>query len=257
MTKPGKSETTVHAVQTSLRIINAIQELETPTVTSIAKHLDIPKSTAFNHIHTLENQEYLVDTEDEGYRLGLRFLDHGVTARDNLTIYEASSPTVEQLADETDLAVWLGVEEYGRVVCVRKGMGERAVPTRGRIGRRLRMHSGSLGKAILAHLPAARIDEIIEDQGLPQLTENTITDSDALQDELNTIRQQGVAFNDGESMAGLRAVASPIFKDSTIQGAICAAGTRNRMKGEYFEDTLPARVKDAANEIELKLTYES
>lgn len=257
MAQSEKRRDRVDAVKTSLQIVTAIQNLETPTITNIASHLEIPKSTAFTHIKTLEDEEYIIESDDGKFRLGLKFLEHGIHSRDKLPLYHASSPAMEQLAEETELAVWLGVEEYGKVVCIKKQMGERAVPTRGKIGRGLRMHSGAMGKAILAHLPEERIDEIIEKHGLPARTDQTITDRELLYEELESIREEGVAFNDAESMDGLRAVASPIFLDSSIQGAICVAGTRNRMNGEQFKEILPARVKDAANEIELNLTYDS
>lgn len=257
MKKENENVSTVHAVETSLAIVNAIQELDDPGITEIAARLDLPKSTVFNHVKTLEKNHYLVDTETEGYRLGLKFLDHGIQARHNIEVFEASSPAMEQLASETQLAVWLAVEEFGKVVCIRKELGDRAVPTRGEIGRRLDMHSSSLGKAILANLSAERVDQIIEMYELPALTENTVTDRDELMEELETIREQGYALNDSESMEGLRAVASPIFSESDICGSICVAGTRSHIDGEYFDSELPARVKDAANEIELNLMYDT
>ena len=256
MENPDKTAFTVHAVETSLEVINAIQELEEPGITEVASYLDLPKSTVFNHLKTLEQNQYLVKTAPDGYRLGLRFLDHGIQARFNLDLFEASSPAMEQLAEETELAVWLGVEEYGEVICIRKELGERAVPTRGKIGRRLNMHSSSLGKAILAHLPSDRIEEIVQTFGLPPRTDQTVTDRDELFKELEQIADRGFALNDSESTEGLRAVSSPIFDDEGICGSICVAGTRGHMKGEYFETELPARVKDAANEIELNLVYE-
>lgn len=257
MQDSDETPTTVHAVETTLDIVNAIQALEDSGITDIATELDLPKSTVFNHVRTLEQSKYIVGGGADGYRLGLKFLDHGIQARNNLEVFDASSPAMEQLAEETGLAVWLAVEEYGEVVCIRREFGERAVPTRGEIGRRLNMHSSSLGKAILAHLSSERVEDIIEAYGLPKRTENTVSDPQTLRDELETIREQGYALNDGESTEGLRAVASPIFSESEITGAICVAGTRSHMDGEYFEAELPARVKDAANEIELNLIYDT
>lgn len=257
MQDTDETRSTVHAVETSLDIVNVIQRLDNPGITKIATELDLPKSTVFNHVRTLEQNKYIVEIPPGGYRLGLELLDNGIHARNNLGVFTASSPAIEQLAEETGLAVWLAVEEYGKVVCIKKQLGDRAVPTRGEIGRRLHMHSSSLGKAILAHLPTERVKDIIETYGLPKRTEYTISDPEALCDELDTIREQEYALNDGESMDGLRAVASPIFSESAIDGAICVAGTRSHMDGNYFEAELPARVKDAANEIELNLLYDT
>lgn len=257
MENQDATASTVHAVETSLAVVSAIQELDEPGITELATHLNLPKSTVFNHVKTLEQNHYIIESEGKGYRLGLKFLDHGIQARQKIEVFEASSPAMEQLAEETQLAVWLAVEEFGKVVCIRKELGERAVPTRGEIGRRLHMHSSSLGKAILANLPDERVDQIIDTYGLPARTEHTVTDRAELLEELDQIREQGYALNDSESLEGLRAVASPIFSESEVHGSICVAGTRSHVDGEYLDTQLPARVKDAANEIELNLIYET
>jgi IclR family acetate operon transcriptional repressor len=55
------------------------------------------------------------------------------------------------------------------------------------------------------------VDKAIEENGLPALTSNTITNKEALLEELATVREQGYAVDDVENEEGIRCVGAPIF----------------------------------------------
>lgn len=245
---------TVKAVETSFAIIEVLDELNQGGISEVANELSIAKSTAHKHLQTLEACEYVV-REDKEYRLSLKPLMFGRHVLSDVKIAEKSQPVIEQLANEIGEAIWVAVEEHGQAVYVNKALGERAVPSRGEIGERIDLHSAAIGKALLSHLPPERVEEIIEKRGLSKMTASTITDGDELLAELEAIRERGVAFNRGESLEGLRAVASPVLYEGRLEGAIAIVGSENRMKGEYFEEELPDLARGAANEIELNIAY--
>lgn len=249
-----KEEGTVKSVGTAFAILEKIEETDNAGVSEIADELSIAKSTAHKHLQTLVQNEYLV-REEGRYRLSLKHLKFGRHALEKVEIVDVAQPVIDHLAEETGEAVWVAIEEHGKAVYVGKALGERAVPSRGGIGNRIHLHSASIGKAILSALPAERVDEIIDRHGLPGLTEKTITTREQLLEELEEIRERGVAFNDGESLKGLRAVASPVEHGGEVMGAVAVVGTENRMKGDYFREDIPDLVRGAANEIELKLAY--
>jgi DNA-binding IclR family transcriptional regulator len=236
-------------------IIETVQKLEDPRLIDIATHLDFPKSTVHNHLGTLKENGYLKE-EDGVYDLTLKFLDHGIYAKQRLRITHLSEGILEQLAEDTNEAAWLMIEERGFVVGVEKALGERGVQTSGRIGRHTRFHYHAPGKAILAHLSPDRVDEILAKQGLPQKTEHTITDRLSLEEELSEVREEGVAFDVGEAIDGIRSVAAPVICDDTVEGAIGVVGPKNRLRGDRFHDKLPELVSGAANELELRLRYD-
>jgi len=66
-------------------------------------------------------------------------------------------------------------------IYLHRSTGELAVNSDSYIGHRVHLHNTALGQAILAHLPAERVEEIVDRYGLPASTENTITEGiDAL-----------------------------------------------------------------------------
>ncbi|MFB6073021.1 MAG: IclR family transcriptional regulator [Halobacterium sp.] len=251
------SETTptVNAVETTFRIIEELHDRGGAGVTELADALAAPKSTVHNHLKTLESSEYVVN-DDGTYRVGCRFLELGAHARDRRAIYEVAKPEVDRMAAETGELSGVLVEEHGRGVFLYRSKGDRAVHVDTYAGKRIYLHGTALGKAVLAHLPEDRVDAIVDRHGLPALTENTITDRDALADELAEIRETGVAFDDEERLDGLRSVAGAVTDpDGDVLGAVSVAGPTSRLQDGRFREELPDVVRSAVNVIDLNVTY--
>lgn len=247
--------TGIQAIDRTFRIVEAMSELEGVGVTELANRVDLPKSTVHHHLLTLERAGYVVRENDE-YRTGLKFLQVGERARKQHALYRVAHPEVEKLADKTDEISGLMVEEHGEGVFIYRDSGSEAAHIDTGIGDRVPIHCTALGKAIMAHLPDGRREEIIDRHGLTQITENTITDRDVLRDQLEETRERAIAFDDEERLNGLRSVAAPIF-DGTghVIGSISVAGPTHRMQGEYFYEELPETVLGIANVIELNIQH--
>ncbi|NHN49436.1 IclR family transcriptional regulator [Halostella sp. JP-L12] len=245
----------VKSVVTTFEVLQTLRRLDGAGVTELADELDLPKSSAYNYLSTLEQEEYVVKEGSE-YYVGLRFLDLGRYARQRNDLYETARPELESIADETGELVNLLVEEHGQGVYVCRVRGDQAVNVAASTGHRVSLHNTALGKAILSHMPEERVDAILDGHGMSAETERTITDRDELASELAAVRERGVAFDREERIGGLCCVAVPILDlDDRPVGAISVAGPTSRMQGERFETELPQMLKSAANVIELNLTY--
>ena len=246
----------IKSMETAFAIVETIHKRGQVRLTEIADVVGIANSTAFDHLLTLERHGYVI-REDENYRLGLKFLDHGMRARDHYrTLTETAEPVLEQLVADTDETVNLVVEERSQAVYLIRLTGDRGVPTNSWVGKRKPIHTISAGKSILAHLSEERVDEIVGADELKTVTGNTIDSRAELERELDEIREKGVAFNDRESHESIRAVGVPIVLKGTVIGAVSVAGPAKRLRGAYFREEIPELLQGAANEIELKLTYQ-
>jgi len=251
---PGPGGRQIQTVQTSCDVLDALETLDGAGVTELADHLGVSKATVHGHLSTLYRNE-LVTRDGDEYRISLRFVDFGEYAKNSVQIYEVAKGEIEKLARETGEMAQLMVEEHGRGVYLHKAKGENSVHTASYPGDRKHLHCTALGKAILAHLPRSRVDEIIERHGLPRKTDNTITDRETLFAELETVRERDIAVDDEEVLRGLRCIATPIKShDDRLYGAISVSGPLSRMKGERFDEELPKVVRDAANVIEINAT---
>lgn len=247
---------TLATTETSLRVVNKLKELDGARVTELAEEMDLAASTVHSHLATLEKTEYVVK-EGDRYCLGLRFLNLGEYVRQNNEYFSLAKSKVDQLAAETGGRGHFIVEEHGRGIYVYTKSGEHAVETFSRDGRRLYLHQTAAGKAILAYLPRERVREIIDRQGLPRRTDNTIIDPDDLFEELEAVRERdGIAFNEEEQIRGVRAVGAPVqdAADGVI-GSLSVSGPTHRMKGERLHEEVPDVVLGTANELELGIKY--
>ncbi|MGN8215793.1 IclR family transcriptional regulator [Halococcus salifodinae] len=246
---------TVKTARTTLEILEALKQRNGATVTDLTDAFDLSNSSIHNYLTTLERDGYVMK-KDDTYHVGLRLLSLGGAARHGEQIYDIAKDEVRAIADETGELANLLVEEHGKGIYVYRAQGENAVMTDSYIGQRVYLHNTALGNAILAHLPEDRVNEILDQHGMPAATENTITNRDDLFAELERIREEGVAFDDEARLKGLRCVAVPIVNNNdTVEGAISVSGPASRFEGEWFQEELPEKLKRIANVVELNTTY--
>lgn len=256
MTRSGTPRT-LETVERSFRIVETIQEFGGARVSELATHMDMAPSTVHGYLSTLEQNRYLIKEGDE-YKIGLKFLHVGGSRLVNDSLYEVAKKKTEELANESKERAQFIVEEHGVGIYVHTAVEESAVQVDARIGKETYLHASAAGKAILSHLPEERVDEVVDRWGLPKLNDNTITDRESLGEELERIRREKVSFNDCESIQGLRAVGVAILSPADeVVGALSISGPRNRIEGEWYNHDLPKLLRGAANEIELKIAYQS
>jgi DNA-binding IclR family transcriptional regulator len=252
---PTAVDRPVETVERAVEIVAYCKRNGPFGVAELARDLDCAKSTVHRHCRTLEANGLLV-REGDDYRLGVRFLDFGVVARDRSTLYREAQPKVDELADETEEKIWCTVEEHGRSVHIYGARGNHSVRTDARVGTRNYLHQHAAGKAILAKLPPERVDEILDVHGLPARTAHTITDPDRLREDLAEIRERGHAFNFEESVEGLHAVGAPVTDpDGVAIGAISISGPANRLAGDRLREELPSLLAGIVNEITINLAH--
>lgn len=245
----SKGSKTIEADKKLLDIIEHLDRSDGARVTEIATELDLSKSAVHAHLATLKQRGYVV-AEGDTYRLGILFLNLGSTARNRIPFYSSVRPRIERLADQTGERAQFVVEEHGLGFVVYRSWGEYAVQVEPQIGEPTHLHANASGKAILSALSEDEVIDIIDHWGLPERTENTITDREELLDELDEIREQGYAINRGESRHGFHALGAPLQVDESVVGAITISGPQNRIEDRPDEDVLNPLL-GIINELEL------
>lgn len=245
----------VKAVETTLSIVDLLHDRERASLEELADALDVGTSTVHRHLVTLRERGYVV-AEGGRYRLGTRFLTHGGRLRTQLPSHGFVERKVRELSEETGERAQFMVEEGGERVYVFIQSGRNGVRADAEIGKRGPLHASAAGKAILAHLPEERADRILSERLGRALTENTITDRDRIESELETVRERGYAVNDEESTAGLRAVGVPVrYDDGRPLGAMSVSGPTHRLDGDRLHEELPELLRGTAAEIELEVEH--
>lgn len=243
----------VSAVETACGIVDELHRMGPSRVSDLADAVDRSKGTVYTHLATLKAYDLVTKTGSR-YELSLRFWHIGQRVYANSPLLPAAVPDVRRLAQEVGAEVHLVVEQNGWGSVLHLEPGPEASRTPFTRGKQYHLHYLAGGKALLAALPPHRVDEIVSARGLPEQTDNTITDREALARELDTVRDQGFARDKQEFYTRLRGIGVAVLdsQDRPV-GAVVVAGPVGRLRGERFERELPETLLDAATSIELQV----
>lgn len=190
-------------------------------VSDLAEQLGMTRSTTHRYISTLESMRYLVqDRTSRKYRLGVRVLDLGLAVLNSMELRDVARPFMEQLCERSGHTVNMAVLDGQDIVYVERVRSRSGIDLHLFVGSRLPAYCTSMGKVLLAYLPKAQLDTVLDGTHFEQKGPRTITSREALMVNLQMVRQLGVAMNDEELARGLRSIAAPIFGQN---GAVVAA----------------------------------
>jgi DNA-binding IclR family transcriptional regulator len=117
-------------------------------------------------------------------------------------------------------------------------------------------HATALGKVLLAALSPLQFARYLETCELRPFTAKTIVEGATLQREIEEVRRNGLAFDDGEFDAEARCVAVPV-RDFTgrVAGAIGMSGPMWRLSLQALQEK-SKYVREAAAELSAQLGYQ-
>ncbi len=239
------------AVERALNILEAAaQRRDGLTNAEISRKLGIPKSSASYILRTLEKRSYLRREAETGrYRLGLKILSLGGDAQANLDIADVALPFMRILGEKIRMTVHLAVLDQGEAVYIEKVEAPGFFKVNTWVGRRMFLHSTSVGKCLLAWLPKHDIENIVKQQGMKKRTPKTITSITRLIAELDHVKQSGYAVDDEENSLGARCLGAPIFDAmGNVTAALGASGTLTQTDEASMPRIIEA-LKEAARRI--------
>ncbi len=224
-------------------------------VTEIARELEIHKSTAFRLLATLERRGVVEQhSETQKYRLGFAVVRFASSVRSSLDVVRAARPICDRLSRRADETVNLAVLEDDDVVNIHQVNLSSSRVTVDWLGSYTPLHCTSSGKVLLAHLPPAQVDGLL-DGPLERYTPATIVEPRELREELLRVRELGYASTREELEEGLNAVAAPIRgPDGEVVASVSVSGPSYRMEPERLPE-VGAIAVEAAAEISRRLGF--
>lgn len=221
----------------------------------VAKSLPIPKSSVYLLLDELKSMNYLTQDGEGRYRLWMRLIELGESASEGIDIREVARRHLSALTEQTGLLCHLGIFDGNSAYYVLKIESSSTISVRSREGKVISLYRSGVGKCLLAWLPPEKQDELIAGFDYKRLTPTTITDSEAMRREIETIRTQGWALDDEEDVPSVRCVAAPVFD---ARGAIVAAISAVGATVQIAADRIPplsAQVVSSARDISKELGW--
>lgn len=259
---PTQSRYWVKSVGRAIDIMELLaQESENGglSVTEIGSRLKLSKSAVFATLYTLTARELVRDTGigmSRRYSLGMGLARLGAEAAASTSLRDAARPHLEKLAQEIGATARLASLAGGRAVVIEQATGNERVRLDLSLGSAEALHTTSLGKAILAQMSENKARKLLEETGMEQHTERTITNVDEFIEHLKLVHEQGYAINDEEDAHGVFGVASPVFGHSgSCLGAVTITGLKRQQPPDFYYEDMAKAVQVTAMAISRSLGY--
>ncbi|WP_089399913.1 IclR family transcriptional regulator [Noviherbaspirillum humi] len=187
----------------------------------LAKRLDVPRSTVFRLLTTLERLGF-VERNDGGreYRLGMAVLRLGFEYLASLELTEIGRPMLDRLRDEIGYAANLVVRDGRSIVYIAKSVNSTSLVSSVTVGTRLPAHATVFGRVLLQDLTLAELRALYPEEHLEAYTPHTPKTALELFNIVQKDKQHGVVLQEGFFERGISTVAAPVRDQS---GRVIAA----------------------------------
>ncbi|MGH2832733.1 MAG: IclR family transcriptional regulator [Solirubrobacteraceae bacterium] len=229
-------------------------------IADLAEELGMSRPTTHRYVTTLTELGYLEQGAQRKYRLGLRVIDLGMSALNATSLHDHAHRYLEELRQRTSYTISIAILDgqdiilIDRVLSLRRGQIPNALGLR--IGSRLPAYRTAMGKVLLANLTEAEQHQLLSSMKLVKRGPNTITSKTALRQELEQVRDEGLAVDDQELAPDVHCIAAPLRNGAReVIAAVDMTATTSAITLEELVDALSPELISTAARISARLGY--
>lgn len=229
-----------------LRILGNSDDALGPS--EIARATGLDRSAVHRILMTLTRERLVARAGDNGtYRIGPDLMALGLVAANRLDLRRAARPHLETLYARVTETVNLSILDHDAALCIDMIEARHGLRMAASVGTRDSLTASSLGKVLLAFLPAPRRAALPAVLPLTAATPHSIRDRNALERDLAAVRERGYALDNEENEIGVSCVGAPIFGvDGDAVGAVSASLPTVRFTAERRPEIIAAVVAAAS-----------
>ncbi len=203
-----------------LQVIEAFHERpEGLTVSEASARTGLSRAAVRRLLITLERLGY-AEHKDAYFRLTSRILRLGFSFISSSSLASLSLPILEQLSAHIHESCSVSLLDGAQIVYIARSAPKRVMTIDLGVGSRLPAYCTSMGRVLLAALPAADMAQRLARSEVKALTPKTICGRKKLVGAIRQVRNQGYALVDEELELGLRSIAVPVISQT---GRVVAA----------------------------------
>lgn len=221
------------------------------TLSSLSEGSGLPMPTIHRLVRTLVGLGYARQLPNRTYALGPRLIHLGEVA--NRQIGSLARPALLHLVEQLGETANLAMLDDDRATYAGQVPSPHAMRMYTEVGTRVPLHFSAAGKIFLSQMDDDVATALVQRVGFAAPTSNTITTTDALTQELATVRDQGFAVDDEEQEIGVRCLAVAVPNAPGSPMAVSISGPTSRMSESLTEKAVPL-LRTAAQEISTALT---
>jgi DNA-binding IclR family transcriptional regulator len=189
------------------------------TLADLVELTGLPKTTLHRVCWKLVELGML-ERSGGGFRTGTKLFELGGMNPRLRGLRATAMPYMHTLASRTGSVVNLAVQCDSRALIVDEVFGGHTPHTTRMVGSPMPLHATAIGKALLSGVSEAELDRLLGQGLLRPYTRWTVVRPKLLREQLERVRQTGVAFSREEWKLGTAAVAAPVHADGEVVAAI-------------------------------------
>jgi DNA-binding IclR family transcriptional regulator len=239
----------IRAVGRALAIFDAFDNDHLSlSLQEIAERIRMPKTTAFRLVATLERTGFLVRLDNQQYCLSLKLARLGGLVRGTLSIRDIARPVMQQVNEQTRETVTLNTIVGNDRMVLEVVDTPSPLMSMARPGQHMPLLLGASSRILMAYMEPERLERVLK----ANAAEQPDFDRAAFDRELARFRRQGYALTRGQRVAGLTAIAVPIFDmDGKVPHCLALTGPSVRVdpRDSDLSDILVAAGRDISNRL--------
>lgn len=220
----------------------------------LSRRVGIDPSQVHRALRVLQQSAYVEqDPRTKKYRLASRVVELASSYLRRVDIRIEARPVLLQLQEATKHTAHLAILSRHYSVVIDQERGPSANSLDIVMGDIAPLHATALGKALLAYLDPAALDQLLAELEYPPLTTHTVLSAAELRVQLRDIRARGYATDQEEAYRGVCCVAAPVFNWT---GKVIAAISVSGPSWAIEQESVPAlaeRVLLAADRLSQRL----
>src|SRR5208282_4259279 len=239
-----------------LTVIRAFTQQRRPmTIAQLSQRTAIPRAAVRRCLYTLAALGYVGTEDGRSYALRPRILALGHAFLSSTPLVYAVQPLLDQITSMLHESSSMAVLENDEILYIaRSSTTTRLLSIELGIGSRLPAYCTSMGRVLLAGLPAAELEAYLSRVPLVKLTGRTVSTADELKAALQAVRRDGYCVVDQELEIGLRSIAVPVHDRVGRAVAAINVGTQSsRVSVSEMESRFLPPLRAAAHELALLL----
>ncbi len=219
----------IQSVELAMQVVRALEEGRGPrTLSQVAQACGMSASKVHRYLVSLIRVGLVSQSQRTGlYDFGPAARRVGIEALRRVDEVAVATEYLPALRDRTTHSVNLAVWGDNGPVLVHWEYGEHALPMNIRIGSTLPLLDSSVGQVFLAYLPEAMTRSAIVEAAANESIAEAMAHAERVR---SAVRERRSSVTSGSVMAGLAAVAAPVFAEGALPLAVSVA--------------LPARLAD-------------
>jgi DNA-binding IclR family transcriptional regulator len=214
-----------------LDVIDLIADRGSAGVRQLSSFSGYPLATTHRIVSTLAKRGYLKrDPITKSYALSMRFVELGNRVQQQFNLTSIARPHLERLKRVTGESANLAVLDGAEAVYLEQVRSDHMLQLFTKLGAKVPLYSTGVGKAMLSNLSDQEVDRYLATTPLKPFTCHTLTEAEAIREEIRKIRAQGFSVDNEEMEEGVRCVAALISDHQhRCAGAVSLSGAAMRV----------------------------